>query len=184
MKKYFALLFISAASLQADLQFAGFFTTAKESFYSLTEVESNVSSGWLKRGQSFRGYTIMSFDEEHDVITLKKSDQTLELRLKDSKVKSGKMTITGSIVVGVNEQIESVRASLFLGEEAVFPIKDGVTLHLTPEMRLDGNIRYRSRFVTKVENGNEEVTTAPDVVTRVGQSFGIRAGSFGYTFKP
>jgi len=184
MKNYIALLFISAASLQAELQFAGFFTTANDSFYSLTAIENNESSGWLKRGQSFRGYTIISFDEKHDVITLKKSDQTLELRLKDSKVKSAKMTITGSVVVGVNEMIESVRAALFLDEEAVFPIKEGIKLHLTAEMRPDGNIRYRSRFVTKVENGKDEVTTAPDVITRVGQSFGIRAGNFGYTFQP
>ena len=184
MIKYLALLAIGVVVLRAELQFSGFFQTPKESLYSLSDTENNVSSGWLKIGQSFRGYTVVSFDREREVITLKKAEQSLELHLRESKVKDGKMTISGIITLGLGEQLGGVRASIFLGEETVFPLKDGVTLHLTAKRLPDGNMLFRSRFVLRQKDGTEKIESAPTVTTRPGQPFAVRVGELGYQFTP
>src|SRR5690606_24851627 len=133
-----------------------FFLTSNEALFSITDTESKRSSGWLKIGQSFGDYTVVSFDREHEVIRLKHGDQSLELSLRESKVKDGKMTISGEIVLGPNDQIEGIHASLFLDEEAVFVAKDGATLFIKAKRRPDGNIRYDSRFLLRNKEGTEE----------------------------
>lgn len=183
MKKWFALLFLTALGLRGEIEFSGFFLTSKESLFSLTDPESKQSSGWLRIGQSFGGYTVVAFDHAREVITLKRAEQSREVSLRPSKVKDGKATISGTVTL-LNEQVEGVKASLFLGEEAVFPLKDGVTLRMTSERRADGNMLYRSRFDVRRADGTDEAIECPSVVARPGTSFGVRMGDYGYTFKP
>ena len=183
MKIYLAIFFISALGMRAQIEFSGFFTTSREALFSLTDTDTRRSSGWLKIGQSFGGYTVMSFDREHEIITLKQGGRLLKIPLRASKVKDGRATISGSLKF-MNEQIENVRASLFFGEEATFPLNNGVTFRIKPEQLPDGNILYLARFIATGKNGVEKTLSSPSVVAVPGKPFGIQLGDFGYSFTP
>jgi hypothetical protein len=183
MKTCFTILLFFAASLRAEIEFSGFFTTSKDAFFSVTDTETQRSSGWLKIGQSFGSYTVLSFDREQDVITLKQGERPLKIPLRASKIKDGRATISGSLKF-MHERVEGVRASLFFGEEASFPLANGITFRIKPERRPDGNILYHAKFIAIGEGGTEKVLSAPSVVAIPGQPFGIQIGDFGYSFAP
>src|SRR5687767_5769283 len=111
MKKYLAILFLTALGLRGEMEFSGFFLTSKEALFSITDTDNKRSSGWLKIGQSFAGFSIVSFDREHEIITLKQDGRLLKIPLRASKVKGGRATITGSLKF-LDEKVEDVRASL------------------------------------------------------------------------
>jgi hypothetical protein len=184
MKRILVLLALTAAGLRAELQFSGFFITANESLFTLSDKDGAEMSGWLKIGESFHSYTIKSFDREHEVITVEKGGQTFRLGLRESKVKDGKMTIDGTITLWPGKREQSVHASLFLGEEEVLPLKEGVYLHLTAERLLDGNMLYHPRIVMQDKDGRESSDSWPNVVTPPGGEFSIRVGDLGFSFKP
>jgi hypothetical protein len=181
---FILLALLGPVALQAEIQFAGFFTTPSRALYSLVDTTDGVSSGWLKVGDTFRGHTVVSFDGSQEILTLKHRDQPVELRLRAAKVQDGKYTISGSISLGVDRRLDGVRATLFLGEEAVFPLGDGMTLGLTAQRMSDGNILYRSRFVVRGQDGKDETIQAPGTVARPGQAFSLRVGELGYAFTP
>ena len=183
MKTYLAILFLTTIGLKAEIEFSGFFTTSKEAFFSLTDTEAKRSSGWLKIGQSFGNYTVMSFDSEHEIITLKQDERSLKIALRASKVRDGRATIRGSLKF-MNEKVEDLRASLFFGEEATFPLKNGITFRIKPEQLPDGNILYRAKFVAMDKEGVEKTLSSPSVVAIPGKPFGIQIGDFGYSFTP
>jgi hypothetical protein len=183
LSKYLAILLFGLTALRAEVQFSGFCITPKQSLYALTDTEAGVSSGWLKVGQSFHGTTVVSFDADRDVLVVRQGDKQTELRLREAKVKAGKSVITGTVSLAGNEHV-SVRATLFVGEEAVFPLKDNVTLKLKPEVQADGNISYEGRFVMRGADGNEKVVAVPTVLVRPNEPFAIQVGDYGYSFKP
>ena len=183
-KKALILLGFIAASLRGEVEFSGFYLTSNEALFILSEKDNGVSSRWLKIGDTFDSYTIRSFDRKHEVIALEKNGQLSHLHLRESKVANGKMTIDGTITWWRNQASQSVHASLFLDEEAVFPVKSGVNLHITPKRQPDGSILYETRLVT-LDNGGREISDPwPDVVTLFGGEFSIRIGEFGFSFKP
>jgi hypothetical protein len=84
----------------------------------------------------------------------------------------------------MNEQLEDVRASLFLGQEATFPLKNGILFCIKPEQLQDGNILYRAKFISMGEDGVEKTLSSPSIVAIPGKPFGIQMGDFGYSFTP
>lgn len=183
MKTRLAILFFTALGLKAEIEFSGFFATSKEAFFSLTDTDSKRSSGWLTIGQVFEGHAVVSFDHEREIITLKKGEHMLVIPIRSAKVKAGRATITGSLKF-LNEKVEGVRASLFFGEEASFPLKNGVIFRIKPQPFHDGNIVYHAKFISIDKNGAEQVLAAPSVVAIPGKPFGIQVGEFGYSFAP
>jgi len=183
MKTCLALLILSTLGLRAEIEFSGFFITSKEALFSLTETEGHRSSGWLKVGQSFGDYGVVSFDREHEIITLRQGGQLRQVPLRAAKAKDGRMTIRGTLTFP-NEQVEGVRTSLFFGEETVFPLQHGVTFRIKPERLPDGNILYRSKFVGLDKDGAEQTLSSPTVIAIPGLPFGIQIGDFGFSFKP
>jgi hypothetical protein len=183
MKTHLTLLLFCTLSLRAEIEFSGFFTTSKEALFSLLDTETQRSSGWLKIGQSFGGHTVVSFDPEQDVLTLKQGERLLKIPLRPSKVKDARATINGSLKF-LSEKVEGVRASLFVGEETSFPLKNGITFRIKPEQRPDGNIAYHAKFIAAGEGGAENVLAAPSVIAIPGKPFGIQLGDFGYFFTP
>ncbi len=183
MKRLFAVLLLSALAVRADIEFSGFFITSKEALFSLTDTETQQSSGWLKIGQSFGGYAVVSFDREQDSLILRQGEHLRTIRLRTSKVKDGRATISGSLKF-MNEQVQGVHASLFFGEESSFPLSNGMIFRLKPERHSDGNIRYHAKFIAIDQNGTEKTLAAPSVVALPGQPFGIQVGDFGYSFTP
>ena len=183
MKTYLAILLFCTLGLRAEIEFSAFFITSKAALFSLTDTAAQRSSGWLKIGQSFGSYTLLSFEREQDIITLKQGERLLKIRLRTSKVKDGRATISGSLKF-LNGKVEGVRASLFFGEEASFPLKHGIAFRIRPEQLPDGNILYHAKFVTTGENGAEKVLSTPSVVAIPGTPFGIQSGDYGYSFAP
>lgn len=183
MKTYFALLLVTVAGLKAEIEFSGFFATAKEAYFSLTDTETKRSSGWLKIGQTFGDYTLTSFDLGREVITVAQGKRALEIPLRQSRVKDGRATVSGSLKF-LNQQLDGVCASLFFDEEVSFPLNDGITFRIKPEKLSDGNVAYHAKFVRTDKSGVEEVLSAPSVVAIPGYPFSIQVGDFGYSFTP
>jgi hypothetical protein len=184
MKRLALILALAAVHLRADVQFTGYFLTANESLFSLGERDGGESSGWLPMGGSFHSYILKSFDRATEVITLEKDGQVSQLHLRDSKVKEGVMTIKGTITLWPGPQDQKFEASLFPGEMQVFPLKEGVTLHLTASNQPDGTVLYKSRLYTRDKEGKENFVQMPWATTLPGGEFSIRVGDIGFSFKP
>jgi len=178
------ILALPSASLRAELQFSGYFLSADESVFTFRDSESKEASGWVRIGESFRSYTVRSFDREHEAVTVEKDGHLSLLQLQAPRVKDGRMTITGTITSWPGQSARSARASFVLGEDAAFPLGGGVTLHLTAERMADGSILYHARLVTAGGDGREKSDTWPDVVSPPGGEFSIRNETVGFSFKP
>ena len=184
MIKFIAFILVSIAAARADLEFTGFFATSKESVYMLTDKKSNHTSGWLKVGDSFEGYTIEAFEKDNDVLVLRRGPNVLRLPIRQSKVKDSGITIVGTIELGPNSTIDVIRATLFVDEETMFPVNSGVSLFLKPERRSDGNLSYRARFEVVQSDGTRDRVEFPEIGARPGQPFRIQSGDFGFGFIP
>jgi hypothetical protein len=178
---FFVVLFGSC--LRAELEFSGFSVSPTFQLFVVRDMEDDKSSGWLRMGQSFRGYTLKSFDKNREVITVQKDGRDLEIRLKQSKIKDGKLTVEGTVSVVGGEKIEGVRVSLFIGEESVIPLSESVRLAITPTRMADGNMKYAAKFITITE-GKEVILASPTLVALPGQPFAIQVGEYGYKFVP
>lgn len=183
MHRHLACVILCTLGLRAEVEFSGYFTTSQEAYFSLTDTDDRRSSGWLKAGQSFRGYTVVSFDAGQESITLEREGRSSVRQPRASKVKDGKATISGTITVR-GEKLEGVRATLFLGEESEFPLKDGTVFRLKAEPRPDGTLVYRAKLVAKDKDRAEQTLSAPSVVALPGKPFGIQIGDFGFSFTP
>ena len=177
-------ILVSALSLRAEIQFAGYFSTASESVFTLVDKDSNESSTWLKMGDSFHSYTVSGFDRESEVITLEKDGNALHLRLRESKVRDGRMTVEGTMTTWPDKGIQSFHASFYLGEEQTFPLGKGRILHVTASRLADGTIRYQPSVVIRESDGKETSESWPFVVTAPGGEFSLRVGDIGFSFKP
>jgi hypothetical protein len=65
-------------------------TAGNESSFSLQESETRESSGWLKLGRTFSGWTLEAYDGQKEILTLKKGTETLRLPITDPNVKDSK----------------------------------------------------------------------------------------------
>lgn len=184
MKYFVALLLFTAVAMGAELEFTAYFTTSKESFYMLSDKQNRATSGWIKVGESFSGYLIQAFERESDDLILKKADKVVRVHLRESKVKDGMSTISGTIELGPNETVEGVRATLFLDEEMAFPVKPGVTLFLKAARRSDGNLSYHARFEVAQADGTRQTFKFPEIGARPGYPFRIKSGDYGFGFIP
>ncbi len=184
MKSLIAYLLFTGIAAGADLEFTAYFATSKESFYMLSDTETRTTSGWLKVGQSFSGYVIKEFDRETDVIVLKKAEELLRVRLRESKVKDGVLTISGTVELGPDDSVGGIRATLFIDEDMAFPVKPRVTLFLRAERRSDGNFSYRARFEVAQADGTRQTVTFPRITARPGDPFRIKSGDYGFGFIP
>jgi hypothetical protein len=145
--------------------------------------EGDKSSGWFRIGQSFRGYTLKSFDKNREIITVQKDGLDLEIRLKESKIKDGKITIEGTVSIGNNQKIEGIRVSLFIGEESIIQFSESTRLAITPTRLANGNMKYSAKFITTTE-GKEVILAAPALVTLPSSPFSVSVGEYGYSFDP
>ncbi len=183
-KRILLLLALTTASLRADLEFSGFFITPDEALFSLSDTDGGASSGWLRMGDAFQACTLKAFDREHEVLTVVRDGRDVALKLREPRVKDGRMTIDGAITLWPSGQKRNVHASLFLGEEEAFPLAQGATLHLTAERRPDGNLLYHPRLVTRDGAGRESSQDWPFILTPPGGEFSLRIGDLGFSFKP
>lgn len=174
-----AALVVSAA--HAGIQFVGILVTPQQTVFTLLD-DSTGRSGWRKLGETFAGYGLTAYDTKDDTITLTKDGATTRVRLKDAKIQSARVEIAGTFTLGHGENLEVLRATVVLGEETVFPLKDGFVFRLKPERRPDGDILYRSSFERPLPDGTVERFAAPAVIAAPGARFSVTAGEFGFSF--
>ena len=184
-KSPFLVLFfvLFSAGLRGELEFSAFLVLPKSELFVLRDKEQDQGSGFLHLGQSFRGYTLKSFDKNREVITVQKNGQDLEIRLKESKIQDGKLTVEGAISFLNGQELEGVRVSLFIGEESVIPLSESVRLSITPTRTAEGHMKYAAKFITITE-GKEKVVSCPAVVALPGSPFAVEVGEYGYQFAP
>lgn len=173
-----------ASSATAAIELSGYFITGEEARFSLQDTTQKESSRWLALGQSFRGYKLTAFDAATETLSITGAEGTQKLRVRPSVTKDAKMTISGSIGIGVGESIEVKKAHLVLGEETAFPLKNEITLYLKPARLPDGTMKYQSRFEQALPDGTRKVLSAPNVLALANAEFSVQAGDFGYSFKP
>ena len=178
-----ALLAVSLVTLRAELEFTGIFVTSKQSQFALTESSSG-ETGWRKIGQSFGGAEITGYDAKDDTLTLRQNGATLQLRLKDAKVKTARVEIAGTISLGPAEKLDVIRGTLVFDQENVFPLADGLVCRVTPSLRPDGNILYRAFFEETRPDGKVEKLSSPSIIARPDTPFAMRIGELGFSFTP
>ena len=88
----------SAAVREKSIEFAGYSILAKDRLFVLYDTDAKESSLWLKLGQTWRGYTVLSFDPKTERLTLSKEKTDLILSLRSSKV--GKAIFLPGLVEG------------------------------------------------------------------------------------
>ena len=158
--------------------------TTQTTRFALTDTTTGTSD-WRERGQTFAGYTIISYEPKDETLLLRQDTQELRLRLRDdAKVKAARIELTGTIAFGATEKVEVERATLQFDEENVFPLKDGVTYRITPTRLPDGTHRYRFSIERVLAPNKTERISAPVVQTLPGQRFSLQIGDLGFSFLP
>jgi hypothetical protein len=166
---------------RAELEFSGFLQGPDGVRVTLTDQPAGQSSGWLKLGEGFHGYTLVASDARR--VVLEKDGQRIERPLREAKVKAGRMIVRGTVSLGLSGEPSQVEAALFVGEESVFPLSETLTLRLWVERRDDGNLLYRAKFIER-KAGGEDVLAAPAVISRPNAPFALRVGDYGFAFSP
>ena len=177
------LVVLLSSGLRGELEFSAFVVLQKSELFVLRDLEQDQTSGFLNLGQSFHGYTLKSFDKNREVVTVQKDGRDFEIRLKESKVKDGKLTVAGMVSALNGQKAEGVRVSLFIGEESVIPLSESVRLSITPTRTAEGHMKYAAKFITITE-GKEKVVLCPAVVALPGSPFAVEVGEYGYQFAP
>lgn len=174
-------LVVTAA--RAEVEFVGILVTPQQTLFTLKEKPAG-QSAWRQLGQTFAGYELTAYDAKTDELTLTNAGATTRVRLKDGKVQTTRLDIAGTFTLGHGEKMEVVRATLAFDQETVFPLKDGLEFHITPQSRPDGSILYRASFERALPGNTVERFSSPSVIARPGTEFSIVAGEYGFSFAP
>ncbi len=181
---WLAAILLLAATAHAEIEFTGIFVTSRQSLFQLTE-NSTGETGWRRVGEKFAGAEIAGYDAPADTLTLAKDGAKTRVQLKDAKVKSAaQVEIVGTVTFGGGQKVEVTRGTLVFDRENEFPLGDGLVCKITPSLRPDGAILYKSSFERTGADGKIERLSSPSVIARAGASFGIQVGDLGYSFTP
>jgi len=177
------LLSAIALSAAGTIELVGVFTTSQKALLAFTDANTE-RSAWVAVGENFEGYTVSSFDPGQETATLTKGAEVLKVRLKEAKIKEGRIEIAGTVSVGSGKAIAVTSATLIYNTENSFPVGDGVILRITPKLRSDGTVLYQSVFDVPGGDGKREVLSAPAMIARPDQQFSLHVGDYDYSFKP
>jgi len=92
MKKILAIiaLICGSTAIGAPFEFSGYISTGDKAKMMIMDLADQKSSRWLSIGDSFRGYTLITYDASQEILTLKRESEVLQLRLKDAKIAAAK----------------------------------------------------------------------------------------------
>ncbi|MEO7411773.1 MAG: hypothetical protein ABIZ81_00325 [Opitutaceae bacterium] len=181
-----AMLVLAFAPLaDAALEFCGYTIVSNEARFSLEDTDSKTSSAWLPLGKSFQDYTITSFDSAKEVLLLTNAaGATLRLTMRSSPIKDARIRVSGTIKVGSGETAEVTKATLVMGEETTFVLKNGLTLRLKLSPFENNTIRYDAVFEKLQSDGTQKIMSAPAVIALPGKQFEVQVGDLGFSFGP
>jgi len=164
-------------------EFTGILSSSKKVTFALSDERSGASK-WISLHQSFEGYEAFEYDARDEILSLKKDDTILRLKLKDSKVQEGQYPVTGTITTAAGE-VSTVRdVALILGREATFPLAENVVLRLTTTRRSDGNLEYKADIERTIEDGSKQTMASPTIIGRPSQRVALEAAGYKFEFQP
>lgn len=175
------LAFTSIA--RAGMDFTGVFVTSRGSKFALVDTAAGRSS-WLSIGDRFDGYEVIEYNAPEQVLTLKKADEIVRLKLLKSQVKEGYFPLSGKITVGSGEATMVSDATFIVGVENTFPIEKGLILRLKAERITGGNLKYSSSLERTLPNGEKQWIQAPAMVGRPNQPVILQVEDYHFEFNP
>ncbi len=172
-----AFLSAGSAAANAEIKFAGILVTTEKTMFRLKDDVAGTAAAWVQVGQTFGGYEVLRFDEHRDILTLRKGGAKSEVRLNDAKVQpEASIEISGVATFHGDQPVDVSRATLIVGEENSFPLKEGVVCLITPTRLPDGRIRYRLAFERPAADGETERLSLITIIQRPGDPLGLNLG--------
>jgi hypothetical protein len=173
---------VAAPGARAAVEFSGILVTSQRTMFNLNDTSTGESQ-WRRTGEDFAGFTIGDYNARDDSLGLTKSGVTTRVHLKDAKVQSARLEITGTLTFAAGEKIQVTRATLVFDQENVFPLGDNLTCRITPQRRDDGTILYRALFERRLPDKTERLAI-PAVVALPGLPFRIKVEDLEFAFSP
>lgn len=115
MKIKHRIAFVLALSLvglcRGALEFSGYIQTGNEFKFTITDAANKASSGWIALGQSFKGHTLLAFDQKKEVLSVKDGESTIELPLKRARVSASQTdsSDTAAQLAAAKEELARLR---------------------------------------------------------------------------
>ena len=178
-------LFLTLAPrANAALEFCGYTATSANMLFSLQDPAEGIASKWIPVGGVFQGYVINAFDPKTERLSLKSPDGTVtQLALRAAPIKQTRIRVSGSIKIGVGENVEVNKATLVMGEETTFALKNGMTMRLKLSP-FENYVRYDAVFEKPEPDGRVKVVSSPAVIALPGKPFALEIGELGFSFEP
>src|SRR3954463_1524386 len=165
---------------RAALEFRGYVIMGAEQRFSLKDTADQATSPWITIGKVFHAYTLVSYDAAKEILTVKTPEGAIkQLSLESASIdplKDTRLRISGTITFGKDEAAQATKATLIMGEETVFELKDGMSLRLKPSPFQEGIIRYDAVFDKLQDDGTRKKLSSPAILARPGQEFTIQTG--------
>lgn len=101
-----ACIALSTVWAGGALEFAGYMHVGGKSLFVIKDLERSRSSDWLALGDSFGGHTLLAFDGDTDVLSLRSANTVVHLPLKTSRVAAANSMIPengGRLEISVRE---------------------------------------------------------------------------------
>ena len=174
---------LAGVSARAEIEFAGILAMPGQTLFSLTDTTTS-RTDWVALKGRFGDHVVADFEKATDTLVLTHGTATVRLSLKEARVKSSRLELTGSISFGAGEKISIERATLLFNQDNVFPLKDGITYRIKPTVRPDGTHRYDIAIEQRDAEGKADRISAPAIIALPAQPFSIRVGEYGFTFVP
>lgn len=84
-----AIFLFGVSAARAGVELTGILVAANDTLFTLSEKGTNMSSEWIKAGDSFDGYTIVSFDRDTEVLDVRSHGVIQHLQIRASKIVQG-----------------------------------------------------------------------------------------------
>ena len=82
-------LLVGAVMLRGVLEFSGYHILSGKSWFILKDTATGKTSDWLRRGESFGGYTVTDFDPGDESLTIVRGSETIRLPIRQARVREG-----------------------------------------------------------------------------------------------
>lgn len=150
-------------AIAKHIEFAGYSSIAKDRLFVLYDADAKESSLWIKLGQTWRGYTVRSFDPKTERLTLKMEKTELILSLRNAKV--GKAVVLPGLVKGTYTLLDG---TLIYSPDAQLKLGTGVLVSSPTGLMVSDDEQKIVGGDLAIETGNG-VVNAQDAVVDVAK---------------
>jgi hypothetical protein len=168
----FFLLFTSAVVRAETIEFAGYALLPDGPVFTIHNAMKKEFSPWVKIGQEWSEYKVVSFDQEHEALTVLKGDAQLVLVLRSSKIGEDKLKlpnkVTGSFTLVDGTVVYSEDAVVRMGSASISS-SAGVMVSDKEQKQLVGDLKIGNATFENgraIEKDGIVIVTSEKVVIR------------------